>query len=196
MDRSGPLKGGWVSFILIPVLPIETLTRFDEYLADRTLKLEAVVIGGAALALLGVVSRPTRDCDILHPDLPGDIKDAARAFAQTVRASGEPLDDDWLNNVPATLASMLPEGWRERLQLVFEGAAIKLQTLGRSDLLKSKLFGVCDRGLDVGDCLALAPSAEELREARPWLERQDAHPGWPEHVAATLSDLGKRLGHV
>ncbi len=178
------------------MLPTETITSFDAFLAERALRLEAVVIGGAALALLGVISRPTRDCDILHPDLPADIKAASRAFAQAVRKSGEPLDDDWLNNGPATLASMLPEGWRERLQVVFEGAATKLQTLGRSDLLKSKLFGLCDRGLDLGDCIALAPTPEELREAQPWLERQDAHPGWPEHVAATLADLGKRLGHV
>jgi len=178
------------------MLPIETLTRFDEYLAERGLRLEAVVIGGAALALLGVVSRPTRDCDILHPDLPADIKAAARAFAHGVRASGEPLDDDWLNNGPVSLSSLLPEDWQSRRQLVFDGAAIKLHTLGRADLLKSKLFGLCDRGLDLGDCIALAPTAEELREAQPWLERQDAHPDWPEHVATTMADLGGRLGHV
>jgi len=178
------------------MLPVETITRFDEYLAERTLRLEAVVIGGAALAFLGVISRPTRDCDILHPDLPVDIKEAARTFAEGMRASGEPLDDDWLNNGPVSLSSLLPAGWQDRLQLVFEGAAIRLRTLGRSDLLKTKLFGLCDRGLDLGDCLALAPLAEELRAAKPWLDLQDAHPGWPEHVAATLADLGRRLGHV
>ena len=178
------------------MLPVETITRFDEFLAERSLRLEAVVIGGAALAFLGVISRPTRDCDILHPDLPEDIKAAARTFAAAVRAGGEPLDDDWLNNGPVSLSSLLPEGWQDHLQLVFEGAAIKLCTLGRSDLLKTKLFGLCDRGLDLGDCLALAPTAEELREARPWLALQDGHPGWPDHVAATLADLGRRLGQV
>ena len=178
------------------MLPVETITRFDGFLAERSLQLDAVVIGGAALALLGVVSRPTRDCDILHPELSPQILEAARAFAAAMRESGEPLDDDWLNNRPASLTKDLPEGWLSRLQLVFEGSAIKLHTLGRADLLKSKLFSLCDRGLDIGDCIALAPTAEELREAQPWLALQDAHPHWPDHVAATLDDLRKRLGHV
>ena len=47
--------------------PRETLAAFDRYLAARDLRLEAVVIGGAALNLLGVVARPTKDCDILSP---------------------------------------------------------------------------------------------------------------------------------
>jgi hypothetical protein len=178
------------------MLPVETITRFDAFLAERSLHLEAVVVGGAALALLGVVSRPTRDCDILHPELPPQILEAARAFAAAVRKKSEPLDDNWLNNGPASLTTTLPEGWQNRLQFVFEGAAIRLHTLGRVDLLKTKLFSLCDRGLDIGDCIAMAPMVEELREARPWLDLQDGHPHWPEHVAVTLDDLSKRLGHV
>ena len=37
--------------------PRETLLAFDTYLADRGLRLDAVVVGGAALNLLGVISR-------------------------------------------------------------------------------------------------------------------------------------------
>ncbi len=49
--------------------PKETLARFDTFLAKRGLALEAIVVGGAALGLLDVISRETRDCDILHPKL-------------------------------------------------------------------------------------------------------------------------------
>ncbi len=49
----------------------ETLNRFDQYLSIRGLRFEAVAIGGAALNLLGVVSRQTKDCDILFPEIPG-----------------------------------------------------------------------------------------------------------------------------
>ncbi|MCP4603751.1 MAG: hypothetical protein GY847_25080 [Proteobacteria bacterium] len=49
--------------------PKETVTLFDAFPAERGLSFEAVVIGGAALGLLGLVSRQTRDCDILHPQL-------------------------------------------------------------------------------------------------------------------------------
>jgi hypothetical protein len=108
--------------------PRETLEAFDRYLTDRGLRLDAVVIGGAALNLLGVISRATKDCDIL-------------------------------------------------------------------DLLRSKLFALCDRGFDLGDCLALAPTADELGAILPWVEQQDGNPDWPAHVRATLAALGRKLGH-
>jgi hypothetical protein len=175
--------------------PRELLEAFDRYLVGRTLRLEAVIIGGAALNLLGVVSRPTKDCDVLHPALPLAIADAARAFAAEIRAGGDMLQDDWLNNGPAALADQLPVGWQERLQIVFVGTALELRCLGRDDLLRSKLFALCDRGIDLADCLALAPTAIELQVLAPWLEQQDTNPDWPAHVRATLGDIGRRLGH-
>ena len=78
--------------------------------------------------------------------------------------------------------------------MVFAGRAITLRCLGRRDLLRTKLFALCDRGIDLGDCLALQPTAVELDAVAPWLERQDAHPGWGAHVRATLEDLRRRLG--
>ncbi len=59
----------------------------------------------------------------------------------------------------------------------------------------SKLFALCDRGIDLQDCVALAPSAAELLEILPWLEKQDANPEWPAHVRVTLDDLQGRLAH-
>jgi hypothetical protein len=124
------------------------------------------------------------------------VAEAARSFATESRKRGIELENDWLNNGPASLVSVLPPGWRERLQTVFSGTSIELQCLGRMDLLRSKLFALCDRGFDLGDCLALAPAAEELRAILPWLEQQDGNPEWPAHARATLIDLGKRLGHA
>jgi hypothetical protein len=54
--------------------------------------------------LLGIVSRATKDIDILVPEIPPEIHVAARAFAVEVRATGEILRDDWLNNGPASRA--------------------------------------------------------------------------------------------
>ena len=126
--------------------PTETIAAFDTFLAERSLTLDAVVIGGAALELLGVVSRQTRDCDILHPAIPTAIAEAARSFAARRRAEGDPLVDDWLNNGPASLADALPTGWQDRLHVVYAGRAITLRCLGRLDLLRSKVFALCDRG--------------------------------------------------
>jgi hypothetical protein len=126
------------------------------------------VIGGAVLNLLGVVSRPTQDRDILDPQLPAEVQEAARGFAVEVRARGEILqDNNWLNNGPAMLAKQLPGGWRAQLQPAFKSRALVLEALGWLDLLRSKLFALCDRGLDVGDCVALGPSAEELASVLP-----------------------------
>lgn len=175
--------------------PLVIVSQFDAYLASRALRLDAVVIGGAALVLLGVIDRQTKDCDVLHPRLPEDVAEAAREFAASLRAAGEALDDGWLNNGPASLVPLLPPGWQDRLQVAFEGEALLLRTLGRAELLRSKLFALCDRGIDLGDCLALAPSPTELAEALPWVEYQDANPDWPRHVQEVLADLGRKLSH-
>jgi len=146
------------------MIPTDTIRRFDEYLAERGLRLDAVVIGGAA-------------------------------FAALMSEEGETLDEDWLNNGPSSLVRLLPDGWLDHVQLAFSGVSITLHTLGRLDLLRTKLFGLCDRGLDIGDCIALSPTAAELNEVLPWLQEQDANPNWPAHVEVTLVDLAKRLGH-
>lgn len=175
--------------------PRTTLTAFDRYLTDRGLTLEAVAVGGAALNLLGVITRQTRDYDILHPALPPEVLDASRAFATEVTAAGEKLKEDWLNNGPSELAPLLPGAWELRLQEAFRGRVLVLRSLHRSDLLKSKLFALCDRGLDLPDCLAMALTPAELAEAVAWLEPQDLNPLWPAHVRTTLGDLARRLGH-
>ncbi|HCF57692.1 MAG TPA: hypothetical protein DFS52_06825 [Myxococcales bacterium] len=177
------------------MLPRPTIEAFDAWLAARSLRLEAIVVGGFALALLGVTDRQTRDVDILQPELPEEIALAAREFAAHLRAQGVELADDWLNNGPTQLADVLPEGWSRRVRLALEGAALRLTVLGRADLLKTKLFALCDRGTDLADCIALAPTAEELQQSEPWLAIQDANPMWPDHVHATLDDLRRRLGH-
>jgi hypothetical protein len=177
------------------MLPRPTIEAFDRDLAALGLRLEAVVIGGSALALLGVTARQTRDFDILAPELPREIADAARDFARAQRRLGIDLMDDWLNNGPMQVGDVLPKAWQLRTRPVFEGRALKLTTLGRDDLLKTKLFALCDRGIDLLDCVALAPTVVELEEGVIWLAEQDANPDWPAHVGATIADLSRRLGH-
>lgn len=177
------------------MLPRPTIEAFDAHLLGLDLRFKAIVVGGSALALLGVTSRQTRDFDIIAPEIPPTIREAAKTFAREQRERGSDLLDDWLNNGPIQLGDVLPEGWRLRVVLAFEGKALVLHSLGRADLLKTKLFALCDRGTDLPDCVALAPTSAELAEALPWVSFQDANPDWPAHVAATLADLGRRLGH-
>ena len=90
------------------------------------------------------IQRPTRDFDILVPELPLAIVSAACAFAAAQRHAGVDLQGDWLNNGPMQRGEVLPTGWRERVHCIFVGQPPVLSTLGRPDLLKSKLFALCE----------------------------------------------------
>jgi hypothetical protein len=173
----------------------KTIEKFDTYLVNQDLSFEAVIVGGAALVLLNVIERATRDCDVLSPQLSDVIATAAKAFAKETQNTSSPLDSDWLNNGPASLTKILPSHWEKRLEVVFTGKALILNSLGRSDILLSKLFALCDRGTDLGDCLALKPTKAELNDSLEWLKYQDANPLWPEHVSDTINNLAERLGY-
>lgn len=177
------------------MIPRPTIEAFDRHLASLGLRFEGVVIGGSALVLMGVVSRHTKDFDVLMPVLPEAIVNASRDFAKLERQAGNNVVDDWLNNGPMQLGDVLPAGWNERVEPLFSGEAITFSVLGRADLLKSKLFALADRGVDIEDCLALGPTADELAECLPWLEQRDGNELWPKHVKDTLASLARRLGH-
>lgn len=176
--------------------PVEQLREFDAFLAARGQRFDAVVVGGAALALLGVTDRETRDCDVLDPDIPDEVLAAAKDFAAAQRANGTTLDESWLNNGPKDLKRTLPDGWATRLQPAYSGTALHLQTLGRRDLLATKLFAMCDRETDADDCRRLAPTRAEVEDLRAWLHEQDANEAWPAHVDQRLERLLREIGDV
>lgn len=147
---------------------------FDAFLDSEGLAFEATIIGGSALVLLDVVQRTTDDCDVLDPPIPTDIDGAAKRFA---RAHG--LAPDWLNAKShdfVRVPGCLPPGWRSRLRPAFEGSAFRLSTLGRADLLATKLVALVDRGTDYEDCVALSPTTAELKAAWPFVVQYEANP--------------------
>lgn len=170
------------------------IIEFDQYLTNLNLKFEAIIIGGAALNILDISSRTTKDVDCLDPLLPLEIKEASRQFAE-IRDDLE-LDTDWLNNGPQTLKNDLPKGWRGRTQPLYHGKSIHLNVLGREDFLKSKLFAYCDRvSPDFDDLKHLKPTQKELSDAIEWVKQRDGHEGWPAHVDKAFSTLRKALGY-
>lgn len=171
----------------------DIIVSFDSYLAERNLRFEAVVIGGAALIAMGVTSRLTKDIDCLDPVIPAAIKQAAQDF-RTDNPSLR-LWENWLNNGPISLVDDIPELWRKRVITIFEGKAIVLRTLGRLDLLMTKLFALCDRQQDIDDCVALAPTAQELDQCLGWLYERDGNPYWPENVRLSLKKLATEIGY-
>lgn len=170
------------------------IIEFDRYLARQNLNFEAVIIGGAALNILDISSRKTRDVDCLDPVIPEEIKIASREFA--IKRFDLALDISWLNNGPETLKTDLPKGWRNRIQPLFHGKALRLQVLGRDDLLKSKLYAYCDRTTpDFEDLRNLKPTVDELKNSINWVKERDTNPSWPKHVETAFAVLGKALGY-
>jgi len=169
------------------------ISEFDSFLKGHNETFEATVIGAAALVLLDVVIRQTIDVDCLSPKIPERIAELAEEF----RKSHPDLDliSNWINNGPDSLLRELPPNWKESVVTLFEGEAIKFTTLGRIDLLKTKLFAYCDRGDDLKDCIAMKPSAIELDQCIEWVKDRDMNPDWPRHVIARFDLLKKKLGH-
>jgi hypothetical protein len=175
--------------------PKDTIQDFNAFLAARNVRFTAIAIGGSALAILGVISRETRDFDILDPQIPQNIQSIAIEFALEQTRKGSVLREDWLNNGPASLVPTLPPGWRARLVQLFAGDGLELTTLGRSDFLCTKLFALCDRGTDFQDCLALKPTKEELISCLEWVRNQDENADWPKHVTTMFKTVAKELGY-
>ena len=167
----------------------DILDAYNQFLEERGLALNAIIVGGTALNLLGYISRQTRDVDILAPELSEALKLASEDFAKTRPT----LWSNWLNNGPSSLVDILPTGWETRLQDSYIGTALRLKTLGRPDLLKTKLFAYCDRGTDLSDCIAMRPTPEELDDALAWVILQDGNELWPNHVRASFEVLTQQL---
>jgi hypothetical protein len=171
--------------------PKKVIEAFDKFLTSKGESFSGIIIGGGALSLLGIISRETRDIDVLDPALSEKMIELAQEFA-----ANNSLVKNWLNNEPKDLKHELPVGWMKRIVSLYSGESLELHTLGRSDLLKTKLFAYCDRDLDRKDCIDMKPTQEELREAQEWVKVRDEHPGWPKHVETSFQSLAKELGYA
>lgn len=168
------------------------LARLGELLEARRQGAALVIVGGAALNLMEVVSRRTVDVDVLAigtvrldgppvtvmvPErLPPEVLEAA---ARLSRDLGIPAD--WINTVvTASGALTLPPGFAERVQWE-QLNGLWLGIAGRWDLIALKLHAAVDtdvRSRHFADLLALTPTTEELDTAVAWVRSQDAGPGF------------------
>lgn len=180
---------------------VELLTATGEHLAAEDEEVGIVVLGGAALNLLGVVHRTTRDVDVvalgeapvpagedaeIRPPRP--LPEAlVRAIETVARDFG--LPDDWMNATAGLQwRTGLPPGLESRLEWRrFAGLHVGL--VSRYDLIHFKLYAAADskgpESVHYQDLLALEPSAEELAEAAAWVRQQDPSPGF----ATILDDV-------
>lgn len=175
----------------------EALTRVGELLVAASETHAVVVLGGAAMNLLGFAERTTRDVDVVafgHPvgeDPPSEVRPPTEPLPPGLRRAVETvardlgLATDWMNTgialqwrqgLPAGLAGRLQ--WRNYGEPGIGGLWVGL--VDRYDLVFFKLFAAADsigpRSVHYQDLIALAPSDEEIAAAAAWVHDQDASP--------------------
>jgi hypothetical protein len=190
---------------------IETaLMHVSELLAADGEAFAIVILGGAALNLLGVVDRTTTDVDILAVARPRDPAVHREIAAppnplpeSLLRAIGLVAEDmalapDWMNTGPALQwQTGLPPGLADRLEWRQYGGALDVGIVSRYDLIFFKLFAAAD---DVGtasvhyhDLVALGPTSEELTVAATWVRGQDASSVFAEILEQVITHVRRHL---
>ena len=176
----------------------EALTLLGSDLHRHGLEYELVAVGGSALLLLGVISRPTRDVDIVAFVENGSYVKAdpfPRDLAEAVRVVGTALGigAEWLNAGPAMLMDLgLPSGFSKRV-VTREFGGLKLHLASRSDLIALKLYAATDQGINsrhFEDLNALKPSRAELMEGAKWTRSQDPSEGFRQELVKLLAAFG------
>ena len=158
---------------------------------NKNFKFTGTIIGGAALNMLEVSNRLTKDIDFIDPNLAKQFLELGKEFR--LKNPELKLNEEWINNGPINLKKDLPELWENRVVKIFSGKAMMLWTLGRSDLLKTKLYAYCDRDIDLQDCIELKPTVKELDNALNWLIERDSNPLWPNRVKEQVIFLKEKL---
>jgi hypothetical protein len=155
--------------------------------ADRE-RISIVIIGGAALNMLGIVNRATRDVDVVAV---ADVDDNLRlarppqplpdVLVRAVKTVARDLDlpENWLNRGPASQWDVgLPPGFAGRIQWR-SYAALHVGVADRLDLIFFKLEASADQpradnNRHFADLLALSPTTDELAAASAWVKEKNA----------------------
>lgn len=162
-----------------------------------------VVCGGSALIAANLVSRTTKDVDIvalmdddgalLDPDpLPQSLVDAAGVVAVDLG-----MPKDWLNIGPSfgeggLFRLGLPEGLTKRLTWKIFGDHLSVGFIGRIDQIYFKLYAAVDQrgGYHADDLQTLTPTEEELLEAARWARTHDPSAGFLQGLEWFLREFG------
>lgn len=133
--------------------------------------LEIAICGGAALNLLNIVERVTKDIDIVSPeDLPVKLSEAIK-----ITADHFGLKADWMNQGPVDLLKMgLPAGFYDRCKRLQYHPNLVFLVTSRFDQIHFKLYASIDSGgYHVQDLKKLKPTDEELVMAANWCFSHD-----------------------
>jgi len=182
----------------------DLLRALGDQLAAHGERYTLAVVGGSALLALGLVSRATKDVDILAiveervlvsaQPLPAALLDAAHTVARDFG-----LSDDWLNPGPTSLLDLgLPDGFYERAQHRVYGPGLEVLFASRVDQIHLKLYATVDQGAGkhFDDLEALQPTEQELLDAARWSRSHDPSEGYRSVLARVLAHFGVDDGRL
>jgi len=186
----------------------EIFDAFAEQLKEEdVLHLEIVVCGGSALNILGLVSRTTKDVDVVAvvgkdekgnrkllkaSPLDEKILKAAKRIEQDFN-----LPENWFNAGPTSVLDLgLPEGLMDRIELKKYGNNLIIHFLGRYDQIHFKLYAAVDQsgGKHLDDLMQLKPKEDEIENASRWCMTHDVSEPFKESLKGCLQSTG--FGHV
>lgn len=165
--------------------------------------IELVVCGGTALAALGLVTRTTKDVDVLGlikqtgnrlsiemiSEFPGWLIKASKKVERDFD-----LTENWLNLDPASqVETGLPDGFEERLVKKNYGQCLTIHFISRLDQIHFKLYAAVDRDdYHTQDLHSLKPNEKEIELAAKWTLTQDVSEGFK----LCLKDFLTRNGYA
>lgn len=174
------------------------LRLLGQVLQDRGLTYELAVIGGGALAMIGLIDRSTKDLDVVALVHDGSIDSAEPlppplAEAITDVANELSLNPQWLNSGPTSMIRFgLPVGFLSRCSRVDYGT-LTIRLASRLDQIHFKLYATADdrpAGKHHRDLVALEPTSTELFQAAAWARPHDPSPGFDLMVRQVLAAFG------
>jgi hypothetical protein len=176
------------------------LAALGDVLAYRGETYEIVLVGGGDLVLRGIVSRPTKDADVVGQRLRnGRVVPLHRlpdALARAVSAVADAYDlaPDWLNVGPESLLDLgLPAGFEDRLTARPYGG-LTVWLAGPYDLVCFKLYAAADhwpsRDRHLEDLRALRPTEADLLSSARWSMTHDPSSAFRSQLFAVLAHLG------
>ena len=179
----------------------EIFKVLDRQIGLRGGRIALVICGGTALAALGLMTRTTKDADVLGRAevRPEGLKVLAMsAFPEGLEEAAETVGRDfglpkgWLNLGPAPqVATGLPRGLVERLIRRDYGPSLTLYFISRLDQIHFKLYAAVDRDdYHIQDLLDLHPGEEELAQAVQWVTAQDVSGPFRMSLKALLGRIG------
>jgi len=160
------------------------LGELDRFLSARDAPRDLVIYGGAALISMGLSQRATVDIDVFQPKLDPVLLEGIRLIA-----GKQSFDEHWINSTGNAFIKELPPGWKTRTVEYYRGQSLTIRTLGRIDMIFTKLLAELDRQEDMEDLRKLRPTGAELNMLQPHILSLENSSEWKTKVTEILTEL-------